>query len=137
MQSRKWQYSCFCTLVIILIFFTAIISMLFHISIFSSIKNLISDCLLISVFWQVFAWCDHKIVFFWSAEQFYDHIMQKLVKTGKNTEVNKQSDVKFWLNWIKFGAVLYSLGCTPKEKHWILNVLVRSMKCMSAINWIR
>ena len=28
----------------------------------------------------------------------FDHIMQKLVKTGKNTEINKQSDVKFWLN---------------------------------------
>ena len=28
------------------------------------------------------------------AEQFYDHIMQKLVKTGKYTEINKQSDVK-------------------------------------------
>ena len=44
----------------------------------------------------VFA-CDHKIVLFWSAEQFYAHIMQKLVKTGKNTEVNKQSDVSFGL----------------------------------------
>ena len=33
----------------------------------------------------VFASCDHKIVLFWSAEQSYDHIMQKLVKTGKNT----------------------------------------------------
>ena len=27
--------------------------------------------------------CDHKIVSFWSAEQFYDHILQVLVKTGK------------------------------------------------------
>ena len=32
------------------------------------------------------------------AKQFYDHMMQKRVKTGKNTEINKQSDVKFWLN---------------------------------------
>ena len=31
----------------------------------------------------VFAWCDHKIVLFWSAEQFYDHIMQKLGNSGK------------------------------------------------------
>ena len=37
--------------------------------------------------------------------------MQKLVKAGKNTEINKQSDVKFWLNWIKYGAVSYSLSC--------------------------
>ena len=32
--------------------------------------------------------------------------MQKLVKTGKNTEIKKQSDVKFWLNWIKFSSFL-------------------------------
>ena len=53
----------------------------------------------------------------WSAEQFYDHILQKLVKTGKNTEINKQSDVKFWLNWIKHGAVSYSLSCTHYGKN--------------------
>ena len=29
---------------------------------------------------------------------FYEHIMQELVKTGKFTKINKQSDVKFWLN---------------------------------------
>ena len=38
--------------------------------------------------------------------------MQKLVKTGKNTKIDKQSDVKFWLNLIKFGAVSYLLSCT-------------------------
>ena len=69
-------------------------------------QNLSSDCLLISVFLPfflpVFAWCDHKIVLFWSAEQFCEHIMQTPVKTGKYTEINKQSDVKFWLNIIKF-----------------------------------
>ena len=77
--------------------------------------------LCIYLFLPVFAWCcDHKIVLFWSAEQFYDHIMQKLVKTGKNTEINTQSDVKFWLNWIKYWAVSYSLtmltvnGSLPK-----------------------
>ena len=37
----------------------------------------------ISLFLPVLAWCDHKIVLFWSAEQFYDHIVQELVKTGK------------------------------------------------------
>jgi hypothetical protein len=31
-------------------------------------------------------------------KQFYEHTMQKLVKTGKYTEINKQSHVKFWLN---------------------------------------
>ena len=30
--------------------------------------------------------------------QFYEHIMQKQVKTGKKEEINKQSDVKFWLD---------------------------------------
>ena len=34
-------------------------------------------------FVPVLAWPDHKIVLFLSAEQFYDHIMQELVKTGK------------------------------------------------------
>ena len=38
--------------------------------------------------------------------------MQKLVKTGKYTEINKQSDVKFWLHRIKFGAVSHFLSCT-------------------------
>ena len=66
-------------------------------------QNLTSDCLLISVFLP----SDHKIVLFWSAEQFYDHIMQKPVKTGKNTEINQQSYVKFWLNWIRNGTVSY------------------------------
>ena len=33
-------------------------------------------------FLPVLASCDHKIVFL-SVEQFYDHIMQELVKTGK------------------------------------------------------
>ena len=51
-------------------------------------QNLKSDCLLISVYLPVFtrfALCDHKIVLFGSPEQFYDHIMQKLVKTQKST----------------------------------------------------
>ena len=38
--------------------------------------------------------------------------MQELVRTGKYTEINKQSNVKFWLNWIKLGAVSYSSSCT-------------------------
>ena len=27
------------------------------------------------------------------------------------SEINKQSHVKFWLNWIKYGAASYSLSC--------------------------
>ena len=50
---------------------------------------------------------------------YYDHIMQKLVKTGKNTEINKQSNVKFWFIWIKYGAVSYSLNY---KKHSILTI---------------
>ena len=68
-------------------------------------QNLTSDCLLISVYLPVFAWFDHKIILFWSAEQFYDHIMQKQIKTGKNTEINKQYDAKFWLHCMKYGPV--------------------------------
>ena len=37
----------------------------------------------ISLFLPVLAWCDHKIVLFWSAEQFYEQTTQELVKTGK------------------------------------------------------
>ena len=34
------------------------------------------------------------------------------VNSGQNTEIIKQSHVKFWLNWINYEAVLYSLNCT-------------------------
>ena len=37
-------------------------------------------------------------LFVLSAEQFYEHIMQKPVKTGEYIKINKQSHVKFWLN---------------------------------------
>ena len=57
-----------------------------------------------------------KFVLFWSADKFYDQLMQELVKTGKSTEINKQSHVKFWLHWIKYGAVSYSLSCTWNSK---------------------
>ena len=46
-------------------------------------QSLTSDCLLISVFLLIFTWCDHKIVLQIKTKQFYDHIMQKLVKTDK------------------------------------------------------
>ena len=53
-------------------------------------QNLTSDCLLISVFLPVFAWCDHKIVLFWSAEQFYDQVMQELRK-NREIQLNQQT----------------------------------------------
>jgi hypothetical protein len=59
-----------------------------------SSQKLTSDCLMISVFLPVFALSDHNIVLQIKTKQFYDH---NHAKTGKNTEINKQSDVKFWL----------------------------------------
>ena len=86
-----------------------------------SSQKLTSDScyLLISVFLPVFTifcmmWSDHNIVLEIKTKQFYDHIMQKLVKAGKNTEINKQYNVNFLLNsvnWIKLGAVSYLLSC--------------------------
>ena len=40
----------------------------------------------------------------------------KQVRTGRNTKINKQSEVKFWLNWIKCGSVSYSFSCVKNEK---------------------
>ena len=86
------------------------------------------ECLLISVFLPVFVWCDHKIVLQIKTKQFYDNIMQKPVKSGKYTEINKQSNVKFWLNWINYGAVSYSLSCTKhKSFPWIDPLLCKSL----------
>ena len=81
-------------------------------------QNLTSHCLLISVFLPVFAWCAHRMVLLIKTKQFYEHIMQKLVKTGKYTEMNKQSDVKFWLDGRKYGTVSYSFSC-----NWISRYL--------------
>ena len=55
-------------------------------------QNLTSDCLL-----PVLAWCDQQIVLSWSAEQFYDHIMQELVKTGKFTKSTNNQMSSFGL----------------------------------------
>ena len=68
-------------------------------------QNLTSDCSLIFAFLSVFAWCDHKIVLQIKIKLFYEHIIQKLVKSGKYTKINKQSHVKFWLNWRKYRTV--------------------------------
>ena len=45
-----------------------------------------------------FAWSEPKIILFWCAEQFYVPIRQIQSNFGKNTEINKQSQVKFWFN---------------------------------------
>ena len=34
------------------------------------------------------------------------------VNSGEKTDINKQSLVKFWMNWIEYGAVSYSFHCT-------------------------
>ena len=74
--------------------------------------GLFADLCVLSVFYQ-FLHHVHTIVLLWSAEQFYEHIMQELVKTGKYTEINKQSDVKLWLNWIKFWDIAYlAVNCS-------------------------
>ena len=39
----------------------------------------------------------------------------KQVRTGKNTQINKQPDVKFWLILRKYGSVLYSFSCTKVQ----------------------
>ena len=69
-------------------------------------QNLTIDCWLISVYLPVFALCAYKIGFFLFAEQFYDHIMQKMVKTQKST--NNLTSSFGLLNGIKYGAVSYS-----------------------------
>ena len=56
--------------------------------------------------------------------------MQKLVKTGKKTEINKQSDVNFWLDLRKYENVSYSFSCTQplkkREKHLLKpTILIR------------
>ena len=56
--------------------------------------------LCIYLFLLVFARCDHKIVLFSSAEQFYDHIMQKLVKTQKSAN-NRMSNFGLKLKKIR------------------------------------
>ena len=75
-------------------------------------QNLTSDCLLISVFLPVFT----SVCMIWSWNCFIlicrTILWPHHAKTGKNTELNKQSDVKFWLNWMMYGNVSYSLSCT-------------------------
>ena len=47
----------------------------------------------------IFAWCDHKIVLFWSAEPFFDHIMQKVRNSGK-IQLNQQTIQCTVVKWV-------------------------------------
>ena len=58
------------------------------------------------VFTCFYQFLHDKIVLQIKTKQWSHH-----AKTGKNTEINKQSDVKFWLNWRKYGTVSYSFSC--------------------------
>ena len=75
----------------------------------------------IYLFLPDFAWHAQKIVLFRFAELFYEHIMQKPVKTGKYTKIKKQSDVSICHDWIKYGAVIV----TKTEK--ILPIIVKDV----------
>ena len=54
-----------------------------------------------------------KLKLFWTAEEnnFRCSSGKFRKKRGGNTEINKQSHVKFWFNRKKYGAVSYSLSC--------------------------
>ena len=47
-------------------------------------------------------------------------------KFGGNTEIDKQWHVMFWLNWIKYGAVSYSLSCIINETHFSISLWTES-----------
>ena len=75
-------------------------------------------------------------------KHFYEHIMQELVKMGKYTEINKQSNVKFWLNWIKLGAVSYLLSCTycifiPRIWKSMYQPYFIYLQCICIVDWSR
>ena len=56
-------------------------------------QNLTSNCLLISVFLPVFAWCDHNIVVQIKTKQFYDHTVcwgKFLIKSQKSDQRHPQ-----------------------------------------------
>ena len=63
-------------------------------------------------------------------KQFYDHILQKLVKTGKNTKINKQSDVKFWLKWNLELSHIYQAVMVKSTVEILQNFMAFS-KCMN------
>ena len=56
------------------------------------------DCLLISVFSPVFPWIYLSWTWNCSEQQKRTILGSAQVNSGKNTEINKQSHVKFWFN---------------------------------------
>ena len=75
------------------------------------IRLFVDFCVFTCIYWFLH---DVLIKLVCRSKQFYEYIMQKLVKTGKYTEINKQSHVKFWLNWRKYRSVTYSFSFTKK-----------------------
>ena len=65
-------------------------------------------------------------------KQFYEHIMQKLVETGKYTEINKQFHVKFWPNWRKYRTLSYSFS---RKIHHLLSNLWDEKTIYSCCSW--
>ena len=57
-------------------------------------QNITSDCLLISVFTPVFHWIYQKV----SSSAIQSNLRFSSGKFRENTEINKQSHVKFWFN---------------------------------------
>ena len=71
-------------------------------------QNMTSDCLLICVFT-----CFYQFLHDVTMKLFcFDLENSFMITSCKNREINKQSDVKFWLNWRKYGTVSYSFSCT-------------------------
>ena len=65
-------------------------------------------------FWLFSYRWEHRIVFvliFRCAEQFYVPNMQEQSKTGKESEINRQTYVIWWLNSRKYRSVWYLLSC--------------------------
>ena len=72
-------------------------------------QTLTSDCLLILLNLPVFT--SSCMLWSWNCSAYRNKtiLWSHHATTGKN---NKQSDVKFWLHWIKFGSVSYLSTCT-------------------------
>ena len=80
-------------------------------------QNLTCDRLLISVFPPKFTWAEPKIVL----KQNRLILGSAQVNLVENTDINKQSHVKIWLNGMKYEAVSYSLSFTLvnwSTVHW-------------------
>ena len=54
-------------------------------------------------------------------------------KNGKKPEINKQSNINFWLNQLKYGAVSYSLSYKITEEstkhHWFFAEFFKQVAC--------